>query len=78
MDGGDETTTQRRCNVFNLKIHLYLCLLVTRQIIHNTLIMVNRYLRLMGDKTIPDSVEPCLGSFNPPFVASIDLDSYNL
>ena len=25
---------------------------------HNTLIVVNRFLRLMGDKTIPDSAEP--------------------
>ena len=38
----------------------------------------------MGDKTIPDSAEPRLESFCPPFVADIDLphqgvvDSYNL
>ena len=38
----------------------------------------------MGDKTIPDSAEPRLESFDPPFVAGIDLphqgvvDSYNL
>ena len=38
----------------------------------------------MGDKTIPDSAEPRLESFYPPFVAGIDLphqgvvDSYNL
>ena len=56
----------------------------TRQRIHNTLIVVDRYLRLMGDKTIPDSAEPHLESFYPPFVAGIDLphqgvvDSYNL
>ena len=37
----------------------------------------------MGDKTIPDSAEPRLESFYPPFVAGIDLphqgvvDSYN-
>ena len=55
----------------------------TRQRIHNTLIVVDRYLRLMGDKMIPDSAEPRLESFNPPFVAGIDLphpgvvDSYN-
>ena len=55
-----------------------------RQRIHNTLIVVDRYLRLMGDKTIPDSAEPRLESFYPPFVAGIDLphqgvvDSYNL
>ena len=56
----------------------------TRQRIHNTLIVVDRYLRLMGDKTIPDSAEPCLEPFYPPFVAGINLpdqgvvDSYNL
>ena len=56
----------------------------TRQRIHNTLIVVDRYLRLMGDKTIPNSAEPRLESFYPPFVAGIDLpnqgvaDSYNL
>ena len=37
----------------------------------------------MGDKMIPDSTEPGLESFYPPFVAGIDLphqgvvDSYN-
>ena len=46
--------------------------------------MVDRYLRLMGDEMIPDSAEPRLESFYPPFVAGIDLphqgvvDSYNL
>ena len=56
----------------------------TRQRIHNTLIVVDRYLRLMGDKTIPDSAEPRLESFYPPWVAGIDLphqggvDSYSL
>ena len=48
------------------------------------MIAVDRYLRLMGDKMIPDSAEPRLESFYPPFVAGIDLphqgvvDSYNL
>ena len=38
----------------------------------------------MGEKTIPDSAEPRLESFFPPFVAGIDLthqgvvDPYNL
>ena len=42
------------------------------------------YLWLMGDKMIPDSAEPRLELFYPPFVAGIDLphqgvvDSYNL
>ena len=35
--------------------------------------VVDRYLRLMGDKTIPDSAEPRLQSFYPPWVAGIDL-----
>ena len=52
--------------------------------IHNTLIVVDWYLRLMGDKMIPDSAEPRLESFYPPFLAGNDLphqgvvDSYNL
>ena len=55
-----------------------------RQRIHNTLIVVDRYLRLMGDKTIPDEAPPSLESFYPPWVAVIDLphqgvvDSHNL
>ena len=55
-----------------------------KQRIHNTLIVVDRYLRLMGDKTIPDSAEPRLESFYPPWVAGIDLphqgvvDSYTV
>ena len=62
----------------------YLCLLVNETKIHNTLIVVDRYLRLMGDKTIPDSAEPRLESFYPSFVSGIDLphqgvvDSYSL
>ena len=56
----------------------------TRQRIHNTLIVVDRYLQLMGDKMIPDSAEPRLELLYPPFVTGIDLphqsvvDSYNL
>ena len=75
--------TKLRCScVLTLK---YTCICVywwTRQRIHNTLIVVDRYLRLMGDKTIP--AEPRLESFYSPFVAGIDLsnqgvvDSYNL
>ena len=45
----------------------------TRQRIHNILIVVDRHLPLMRDKTIPDSSEdPRLQSFYPPFVARID------
>ena len=43
------------------------------QRIHNTLIVVDRYLWLMGEKTIPDSAESHLELFYPPFVVSIDL-----
>ena len=57
-------------SVFMLKYAFYQW---TRQRIHNTLIVVDRYLRLMGDKTIPDSSEPRLESFYTPFVACIDL-----
>ena len=35
--------------------------------------MVDWYLRQMEDKTIPDSAEPRLESFYPPWVAGIDL-----
>ena len=54
----------------------------TIQRIHNTLIVVDRYLPLMGDKMIIDSEKPCLESFYP-IVADIDLphqgvlDSWN-
>ena len=85
MDDDGETTSEMPMFLcFNLKIHLFCVYSRTRQRIHNTLIVVDRYLRLMGDKTIPDSAEPRLESFYPPFVAGIDLphqgvvDSYNL
>ena len=76
--------TKRRCScVFTLR-YTFICVYWwTRQRIDNTLIVVDRYLRLMGDKTIPDSVEPRLESLYSPFVAGIDLphqgvvDSYN-
>ena len=35
--------------------------------------VVDRYLRRMGDKTIPDEALPSLESFYPPWVAGIDL-----
>ena len=77
--------TKRRCScVNNLKNTFIGVYWWTRQRIHNTFIGVDRYLRLMGDKTIPDSAEPRLESFYPTFVAGIDLphqgvvDSYNL
>ena len=79
-----QPTKRRRSCVLTLK-YTFICVYWwTRQRIHNTLIVVNRYLRLMGDKTIPDSAEPRLESFYPPFVAGIDLphqgvvDSYSL
>ena len=49
-----------------------------RQRIHKTLIVVDRYLPLMGDKTIPDSAEPHLESFYPPFVAGVNLPHQGL
>ena len=35
--------------------------------------VVDRYLRRMGDKTIPGEAPPSLESFYPPWVAGIDL-----
>ena len=78
-----QPTKRRRSCVLTLN-YTFICVYWwTRQRIH-TLLVVDRYLRLMGDKTIPDSAEPCLESFYPPFVAGIDLphqgvvDSYNI
>ena len=77
------TKRQWSC-VLTLKYNIIYVYWWTRQRIHNTLIVVKRYLLLMGDKTIPDSAEPRLESFYAPFVAGIDLphqgvvDSYNL
>ena len=74
-----------RCScVLTLK-YTFICVYwwTTPQWIYNTMIVVDRYLRLMGDITIPDSAEPRLESFCPPFIAGIDLpyqgvvDSYN-
>ena len=61
-----QPTKHRRSCVLTWK-YTYICVYWwTRQRIHNTLIVVDRYLRLMrlmGDKTIPDSAEPRLESF---------------
>ena len=77
--------TKRRCYCILALKYTFICVYWwTRQRIHNTLIVLDRYLRLIGDKTIPDSAELRLDSFSPPFVAGIDLphhgvvDSYNL
>ena len=77
--------TKHRCSCVLTLNYTFICVYWwTRQRIHNTLIVVDRYLRLMGDKTIPDSAEPRQESFYPPFVAGIDLphqgvvDSYSL
>ena len=52
MDDDGETTYETPMFLcFNLKMHLYL-----RQGIHNTLIAVDQYLWLMGNKMIPDSI----------------------
>ena len=69
-----QPTKQRYSCILTLKYtYIYIYWWTTRQRIHNTLIEVDRYLRLMGDKTIPDPAEPRLESFYPPFVAGIDL-----
>ena len=72
MDDDDETTYETAMFLcFILKIHLYLWLLAneTKSPQH---LDCGRSLRLMGDKTIPNS-EPRLESFNLPYVAGIDL-----
>ena len=78
-----QSTIRRCCCVLTLK-YTFICVYWwTRQKIHNTLIVVDRYLRLMGNKTSPYSAQPRLESFYSPFVASIDLsrqgvvDSYS-
>ena len=82
-DDGEATYKTPMFMCFNIDIHFIFVYWWTRQRIHNTLIVLDRYLRLMGDKTIPNSAEPRLESFYPPFVAGIDLthqgvvDSYN-
>ena len=82
-DDGEATYETLTFLCLNLKITFICVYWWTRQRIDNTLIVVNRYLQLMGDKTIPDSLELCLESFYPPFVAGIDpshqgvADSYN-
>ena len=68
-----QPTKRRRSCVLTLKYTFIRVYWWTRQRIHNNLIAVDRYLRLMGDKTIPDSAEPRLESFYPPFVAGIHL-----
>ena len=67
-------TMKRRCScVLTLK-YIFICVYWwTRQRIHNTLIVVDQYLWLTGDEMIPDSAEPRLELFYPPFVAGIDL-----
>ena len=68
-----QPTKRRYSCVLALK-YTFICVYWwTRKRIHYTLIAVDRYLRLMGDKTIPHSAEPRLESFYPPFVAGIDL-----
>ena len=77
--------TKHRCSCILVLKYTFICIYWwTRQRIHNTSIVVDRYLRLMGYKMIPDSAEPRLESFHPPWVAGIDLphqgavDYYNL
>ena len=85
MDDDDETTYETEIFLCLTLKYTFICVYWwTRQRIHNTLIVVDRYLRRMGDKTIPDSAEPRLEPFYPPSVAGIDLphqgivDSYSL
>ena len=67
-DDGETTYETLMFLCFNRK-YTFICIYWwTRQRINNTLIVVERYLRLMVDKTIPDSAEPRLESFYPLFV----------
>ena len=50
--------------------HVY-CVVDYKNPLH--LDVVDRYLRRMGYKTIPDEAPPSLESFYPPWVAGIDL-----
>ena len=73
MTMGRQPTERRRSCVLTLK-YAFICVYWwTIQIIQITLIVVDQYLRLMGDKTIPASAEPRLESFYPPFIAGVDL-----
>ena len=66
-------STKRRCACGLTLKYTFICVCWwTRQRIHNN--FSSRYgISLMGDKTIPDSAEPRLESFYPPFVTGIDL-----
>ena len=68
-----QLTKRRRSCISTFKYTIICVYWWTRQRIHNTLIVVDWYRRLMGDKTIPYSAEPRLESFYPPFVTDIDL-----
>ena len=46
--------------------------------IHKTLIVINRYLRLMGDKTTQGLADRRLNYFYPPLVAGIDLPHHDV
>ena len=48
-------------------------LLLNETKIHYMLMVVDRYLRLMGDKTIQNSTEPRVESYFPPYVPGIDV-----
>ena len=82
MDDDSETTYETQMFLcFNIKINLYLCLVVNET--KNPQHFDCGWSRLMGDKMIQDSVEPRLELFYLPFVAGIHLpqgvvDSYNL
>ena len=72
-DDGERTYEMLMLLCLTLK-YTFICVYCwTRQRIHNTLIVVDRYLWLMGDKMIPDSAEPHMELFYPPFIAGIDL-----
>ena len=74
MDEDGETTYETPMSLcFNINIHLYLCLLVNETKNPQHLDCGRSIPATHGGKTIPDSAEPRLESFYPPFVAGIDL-----
>ena len=83
MTTGRQPTKRQGSCILILKYNLFLFIGERdKESTTPSLIVVDRYLRLMGDKTIPDSAEPRVESFNPnSSQVSIyrDLvDSYNL
>ena len=84
MDDDGETTDETPMFLcFNIEIQLYLYLMMNETNNPQHLDCRRSIPATHGEKTIPDSAEPRLESFYPPFVAGINLphqgvvDSYS-